>query len=112
MINKGGKTFLIYIISLVFWSACSHYFPEVTLVLTFIFWPAIFVLSAFLIGYKSYISIENIIIPGGFISIIVNDYLFRIFGGGIHDDAGRGWCELIFYLTLSTTTISFIFTSI
>jgi hypothetical protein len=34
--------------------------------------------------------------------------LFRIYGGGLHDDAGRGLCEIVFYITSITLTVALV----
>ena len=87
----------------------GHYFPSVNLIFTFLIYPVLFIFSAYLFNYNFS---GFVIIPFCFIMILVNDYLFRIYGGGLHDDAGRGWCELVFYLTLLTCTISLVFVMI
>ncbi len=97
------KAILINIFFLLVWCVLGHYFPSIILIGTFVAFPTLFLFSLIVIRYN--IS-SLIIIPFSYLLILLNDYLFRVFGGGIHDDAGKGWCELIFYLTLITTTLT------
>lgn len=100
------KALLLNISALLVWVIIGHFSPSISLFSTFIFFPAVFILTALYIKYS--IS-AYVIVPFCFTLIYLNDYLFRIYGGGIHDDAGRAWCELTFYITLFTTTISMFF---
>ena len=100
------KAFLVNIIFIVFWTIVGHFVPIINIGFVFIAFPLLFILTHIFIKYKYSI---YLIVPFCFLMILLNDYLFRIFGGGIHDDAGRGWCELIFYITLFTSTITILF---
>lgn len=100
------KPFVLNIIFLLLWTYLGHFFPFVNLGFVFIFYPLMFILTFNL--SKNY-SLLYFIIPFCYVVILVNDYLFRIFGGGDHDDAGKGWCELIFYFTIITTTTAMLF---
>ena len=97
------KAIGINIIFLFIWTVIGYYFPCFSLFTTYLVFPIMFVLSATVVRYNLS---GFIVVPFCFLLILANDYLFRLFGGGIHDDAGRGWCELTFYLTLFTTTIT------
>jgi hypothetical protein len=99
------KSFIICILFLVIWILIGHFSPLICLILTFVVYPILFILT-YRIKYR--VS-RFVFIPFCFVIIYLNDYFFRIFGGGIHDDAGRGWCEITFYLTLLTTTVSSLF---
>jgi hypothetical protein len=47
-----------------------------------------------------------------FILILLNDKLFWNFGGIVHDDVGRSLFEIVFYVTMTLTTICFVGLSI
>jgi hypothetical protein len=48
------------------------------------------------------------IVPLCFTIVLANDYLFRVFGGGNHDEVGKVICDLIFYIILFVVTIMII----
>jgi hypothetical protein len=48
------------------------------------------------------------IVPLCFATILTNDFLFRVFGGGNHDAVGRAISDLIFYIILFVVTIMII----
>lgn len=100
------KILIANILFLIVWTILGHYIPSVILITTFIFVPVFFIVlsSYFKFNLKGYY-----FIPLSFLTILINDFLFRSFGGGIHDDAGRGWCDLIFYITLIISTFSMVF---
>lgn len=97
------KAILANLIFLFVWVVIGHFMPTINLRFAFIIFPILYVVSAKFLKYEQSIFL---IVPFSFLLILANDFLFRIYGGGNHDDAGRGWCELIFYITLFTTTIS------
>lgn len=50
----------------------------------------------------------------GFGLLLLNDFLIRLYSGGINDDAGKGWTMLIFiiaFVIASLTMAAFAFTS-
>jgi len=51
------------------------------------------------------------LVPFFFLIILLNDYLFRLFGWGTHDEEGKAWYELFFYLTYITTIFAILFIS-
>jgi hypothetical protein len=104
--STSMKALILNILFTLAWAVIGHYFGIFSLFFSFIVFPLMFVLSAYL-GKHNLSSL--IVIPFCFSVILINDYLFRIYGGGIHDDAGRGLCELIFYATFSTSTIALLF---
>ena len=97
------KAIVINITFLFIWTVIGHYFPSISLITTYLIFPIMFVLSAIVVRYNLS---GFIVIPFCFLLIFANDYLFRLFGGGNHDEVGRGLCELSFYVTLFTTTIA------
>lgn len=102
------KSIIINIIFLLSWTFIGHFFPFINLGFTFIAYPLVFIVTTNLGNSYSL----NFMIPFFYSIILINDYLFRIFGGGVHDDAGRGWCELIFYITITTTILCLFYLSI
>jgi hypothetical protein len=45
------------------------------------------------------------VIPFNYILLLVNDYLFRLYAVGNHDEEGKGWFALTFGITLIVTTL-------
>lgn len=97
------KSIVFSVAFLIIWIIASHFFPTINLIFAFLAYPSLFIVLSFL--FKNSIS-PYFLIPFYFSIILGNDFLFRHYGGGIHDDAGRGWCEFVFYLTLITSTIA------
>lgn len=97
------KAIICNLCFLLVWIIVGHFFPIFYLVMTGLIYPFLFILTAILLKYNLN---GFIVIPFGFILIYTSDYLFRIYGGGIHDDVSRGLCEIVFYFTLLTTTIA------
>lgn len=100
------KAIFLNVLFTVAWVIVGHFFGVFSLFFSFVFFPLLYLVSAYQINYNLS---SVIVIPFCFLLILLNDYLFRFYGGGIHDDAGRGLCELIFYLTFTTTTIAMFF---
>jgi hypothetical protein len=100
------KAFFFTFLAVLFWALVGHFFSSFTISTTAFYLPIIFIVIAVTIGKETN---KFVYIGLCFMSILLNDYLFRLYGGGIHDDAGRGWCELIFYITLFTTTITMLY---
>ena len=99
------KSIAFSVAFLVVWIVVSHFFPIVNLAFAFLVYPSLFILGSYF--FRNSIS-SYAQIPFYFSIILGNDFLFRLYGGGIHDDAGRGWCELVFYMTLATSTLALI----
>jgi hypothetical protein len=99
------KAILISILSVIVWVFIGHFFPVFTLSLTAVFFPLVFILVM-----KFFIESINIYVHTllAFILLLLQDYLFRIYGGGLHDDAGRGLCEIVFYITSITLTVALV----
>jgi hypothetical protein len=96
------KAILIVIVACIFWILVGHFAPLVSIFATAFYLPLVFGIAFYIdrkINKYGYVVFC-------FLSILLNDYLFRIYGGGIHDDAGRGICEIVFYATLITSTIT------
>ena len=97
------KTIIINILGVFAWILIGHFFPSFSLMLTAFYLPILF-LSVGLSMYKDInMYIYSAICFG---LVLMQDYLFRLYGGGIHDDAGRALCEIVFYTTLTTVTIA------
>ena len=103
------KTIFVSFIWVLFWIIIGHFFSSVFISLTTFSTPIVFVLISKSIGrhFNKYVYVIVC-----FVLLLLQDYLFRIYGGGIHDDAGRGICELLFYSTLITSTIALFFIKI
>jgi hypothetical protein len=100
------KAIILNILFVIVWGFFGHYLPSVTLFTTFFTYPFFILFSA---NYMEQNLSKLFFIPLCFLVLLFNDYLFRILGGGIHDDAGRAWCELSFYITFSVSTIALLF---
>ncbi len=79
-----SKQVVINFIALVVWQLVGHYLPQLNL-FTFVYWSAVFLIS---VSSKE-IELSVMVVVIDFAFVIANDYLFRKFGGGIHDDEGR-----------------------
>ena len=99
------KTLILNTLFVILWTIIGYFYPTITLFTSYIVFPIVFILIAFCC--KTKIS-RFIIILFSFALILIHDYLFRIFGGGTHDDAGRAWCELMFYSTWKYSSIALI----
>lgn len=97
---KAIRTVLLVVIV---WSFVGHFYPVASISLTALFLPVTFFYSKKVFGKSMNGYVYSLF---GFGVILLNDYLFRLFGGGLHDDTGRGICEIVFYGTLLTSTIS------
>jgi hypothetical protein len=40
-----------------------------------------------------------------FIILLLNDIFIRLYAGGTHDNQGKGWCMLMYFLGLFITTV-------
>lgn len=97
-----GFTYLIF---LCVWVILGHYVPQFILLSTAFVLPLLF--SAITYTYHSKISCFLLLfIP--FPIILVNDYLFRIYGGGVHDEVGKALCDVVFRFTLLFTFLALI----
>lgn len=103
------KAISLNIIAVLLWVAIGHFFSSFVISLTAFYFPIIFIALAMTVGKKTHKYVYIIVC---FILLLINDYLFRIYGGGIHDDAGRGICEIVFYATLTTSALSLLFLKI
>jgi hypothetical protein len=103
------KLVLISVGFLIVWTLVGHFLPIVVLFLSFIAYPLFFFIVFDAVKFKLPFYFKVLL---AFIIIFFNDYLFRLFGGGTHDDAGRAWCELSFYMTLLTTVIALIIVAV
>lgn len=97
------KAIFVTILGVLFWVLIGHFFSSFSISITAFFLPILFALVAFTIWKEIN---KYIYITVCFILVLIHDYLFRLYGGGIHDDAGRGICEIVFYGTLITSTIT------
>jgi hypothetical protein len=97
------KAIIAIILAVLFWVLVGHFFSSFSISITAFFLPILFALVAFTIGKETN---KYIYIAVCFILVLIHDYLFRLYGGGIRDDAGRGICEIVFYGTLITSTIA------
>jgi hypothetical protein len=97
------KAILVTLIAVLFWVLLGHFFPSLSISLTAFYLPIVFVVIAITVGKQVSKYLYTVIC---FVLILLYDYLFRLYGGGIHDDAGRGICEIVFYATLVTSTIA------
>lgn len=100
------RIFVINVPILVVFEFVGHLWPQVSLFLS----PVLFL---FLIFFNlKFVKLEQYwIVFYTYFLILFHDFIFRIFGGGIHDDAGKGWIELMFYMTWTLSTLIFIFFS-
>lgn len=97
------KAIIAILLAVLFWVLVGHFFSSFSISITAFFLPISFALVSFTIGKETN---KYIYIAVCFILILLHDYLFRLYGGGIHDDAGRAICEIVFYVTLITSTIT------
>jgi hypothetical protein len=97
------KAILITLLAVLTWVLVGYFFPTLSISLTVFYLPILFVIVTLSIETNKYLYIAIC-----FVLVLLNDYLFRIYGGGIHDDAGRALCELVFYTTLVTSTVTLI----
>jgi hypothetical protein len=96
------KAIFVTFLAILFWAFVGHFFSSFTISTTAFYLPIVFFVIAVTIGKEAN---KYIYICLCFALILLNDYLFRLYGGGIHDDAGRGICELVFYATLIISTL-------
>jgi hypothetical protein len=97
------KAFTISTLGILVSVLTGHFFPSDLLFITPLYIPLLFLLVGLFAAKEHNV---NLYIGFCFILILLNDLLFRFFGGGTHDDVGRAICELVFYITLLTTTVS------
>lgn len=97
------KAEIINIIILLIWSIIGHFFPEIALFFNAPLYLIVFSVSEILLKYRlaNYPLISFI-----FILIFINDFLFRLYGGGTLDDVGKALVEISFHLTLLSTIIA------
>jgi hypothetical protein len=103
------KSILLIIVGVLVWILIGHLFAPIAFALTAFYLPILFVLVGFRYGKNTNIYIYTLLC---FILILIHDYALRLYGSGIHDDAGKGYCESAFYYTLLTSTISLLYFSI
>lgn len=103
------KAIIVSFLAILFWTLIGHLFSSFTISVTAFYLPIIFISISVTIGKNIN---KYVYIGFCFALILFNDYLFRIYGGGIHDDAGRGICEIVFYLTLIISTPILLFIKI
>jgi hypothetical protein len=97
------KATFVTLLAVVFWVLIGHFFSSFSISITAFYLPILFVLVAFTIGKRTNKYIYTLV---SFVLLLLQDYLFRLYGGGIHDDLGRAICEIVFYATLLTSTIA------
>jgi hypothetical protein len=97
------KAYVINIIGILFWVVIGHFFPSDCLFITPFYIPLLFLFVGLLFCKETNMYRYTAFC---FIMLLLNDLLFRFFGGGTHDDVGRAICEIVFYTTFSTTTLS------
>lgn len=97
------KAEMISLIIIVIWSIIGHFFPSITLLLNALLYFMMFILSEILLKYNMR---SDIFIVFALILVFINDFLFRLFGGGINDDVGKVLVEISFYFTLLSTIVS------
>lgn len=97
------KALFAVLLVVIVWCFVGHFYPVVSISMTFLLLPATLFISKRMFGKSLNGYVYSLF---GFGVILLNDFLFRFFGGGLHDDAGRGVCEIIFYATLLLGTIS------
>jgi len=102
------KIAIIMIIAVFAWVIIGYFNSTFSIYATALFLPILFSIVSLHVGNtlsKYFFTFLS------FSLILIHDYLFRIFGGGIHDDAGRGICEIVFITTLIISTIALIIIS-
>lgn len=97
------KAEMINFIIIVIWSIIGHFFPSITLLLNALLYFMMFILSEILLKYNMR---SDIFIVFALVLVFINDFLFRLFGGGINDDVGKVLVEISFYFTLLSTIVS------
>jgi hypothetical protein len=100
------KAIIFNLIALLGWVILGRFFPAINLLGAFIFFPIIFVLTEIFVKYNLS---GYVVVPFCFFVVFLGDYFFRLCGGGIHDDAGRAWATVTFYITLPTTVSAMMF---
>ena len=103
------KAIFVTLLAVLFWVLVGHFFSSFSISITAFYLPIVFAVIAITIGKETN---KYIYIAICFVLILLHDYLFRLYGGGIHDDAGRAICEIVFYATLVTSTITLLFLKI
>ncbi|OYU84374.1 MAG: hypothetical protein CFE24_07140 [Flavobacterium sp. BFFFF2] len=100
------KAIILNLLFVIVWTIVGHYCGVFSLFFSSLVYPTLFIFSA---QYLEQNFSRLFFIPFCFFVLLISDYLFRIFGGGIHDDAGKGLCEINFYLTMSTSILAMFF---
>lgn len=103
------KTIFFISLAILSWAFVGHFFSSFTISTTAFYLPIVFIVIAVTIGKETN---KYVYIGLCFAMVLINDYLFRLYGGGIHDDAGRGICEIVFYATLIISTLALLFLKI
>lgn len=93
------RVVLPYIVFAIVWTLIGHFLPQIHLLPTCIVLPIFFYFTD---KYFPKISYSHIML--NYILILAIYLLFHYFGGGNHDDAGRGWIFLSFLASLFTST--------
>jgi len=96
------KATFVSFLAILFWALVGHLFSSFTISTTAFYLPIVFIIISVTIGKDTN---KYVYIGLCFALILLNDYFFRLYGGGIHDDAGRGICEIVFYATLIISTL-------
>ena len=99
------KMTIVNISFLGIWILFGYYVPMGSLLLTMFMLP--FVLSTTFLMFRNVAPFISIAFS--FFIILIHDYLFRKFGGGQHDNAGKALSDISFYATLFITIIAMIF---
>lgn len=94
------KVIAANVLFVMIWVLIGHY--AVVFLYTPIFFGLLYGISHW--RYKYGVS-EFAVIPFSYALILLDDYLFRLYACGNHDDEGKGWFALIFGITLIVTTL-------
>lgn len=97
------KAIFTAITGILVWVLVGHFLPSLSIFLTAFYLPALFAFAPIFANKSANNYVYTAVC---FALVLLSDYLFRIYGGGEHDDAGRGICELVFYASLGTSTIT------
>jgi hypothetical protein len=80
------------------WGIIGHFFPVIHILFTYTIFACLTILF-----WKVFTMSNLVFTPLMMFLILLDDIIFRLIGGGIHDDAARGWC-----LISSLVTIAFV----
>ncbi|MDR0507494.1 MAG: hypothetical protein LBH32_11880 [Dysgonamonadaceae bacterium] len=85
----------IGIMLLFVWEIIGHFFPVIHILFTYIVFACLITL------FWKALKVSNLaFIPLIMFLVLMDDIIFRLTGGGIHDDAARGWCLISSLVTI------------